>query len=66
MMFLHEGATTLQPWLVALFFLVLTLLAASTMFSMAKQRKMGLAGFMFVCVVVLGFTAYITSTVPAA
>jgi len=61
---MHEGMT-LHPILVAVIFLVLAVLAAFTMFSMVKQRKMGLAGFMFVCVVVLGFTAYITSTVPA-
>ena len=65
-MFLLEGGMTLHPLSVGIVFGILTLLALSTLLSMVKQRKKGLAALMFVSVVVLGFTAYITTTVPAS
>jgi hypothetical protein len=64
-MFLLEGMT-LHPKSVAFVFIIFALMALSTMFKMIKQRKMILAGMMFVFAALLVFSAYISSTVSAA
>ena len=63
-MFLLEGMP-LHPMGVALVFVLFALMALSTMFAMVKQRKMGLAGMMFVFAALLVWSAYISSTVSA-
>lgn len=58
-----ETGMTLNPWVVTLCFILFGLMSISTMIAMVKQRKMGLAGLMFVSVVVCIASAYISSTV---
>ena len=58
-----EHGMTLTPWIVTAFFILFGLCAISTLTAMVKQRKMGLAGLMFVTVVVCFASAYISSTV---
>lgn len=61
-MMLFEGMT-LHPYSIAFVFLVFAVLSVFTMVSMIKQRKMGLAGFMFISVVVMVASAVISSQV---
>ena len=63
-MFLLEGMT-LHPISVGICFLLFAILALSTMFAMVKQRKMGLAGMMFVFAALLVWSAYISASVSA-
>jgi hypothetical membrane protein len=64
-MLLHEGMT-LHPISVAVCFVLLAILSFFTMMSMVKQRRKGLAGFMFLSVIVMLACAYVSSTVSAA
>jgi hypothetical protein len=64
MLMLHEGMT-LHPGAVAFTFVLFALLSLSTMFSMVKQRKMGLAGMMFVFAALLVWSAFISASVSA-
>lgn len=64
-MLLHEGMT-LHPYSVALCFLLFAVLSLFTMLSMIKQRRKGLAGFMFLSLIIMLACAYVSSTVNAA
>jgi hypothetical protein len=63
-MMLHEGMK-LHPWLVSGTFVIFAILCAMTMFKMIKQRRMGLAGLMFVSTVAMAVSAFVSSTVSA-
>ena len=58
-----ETGMVLHPWVITVFFVLFGLLSISTLTAMVKQRKKGLAGLMFVSVVVCFASAYISSTV---
>ncbi|PWK07866.1 hypothetical protein [Tumebacillus permanentifrigoris] len=64
MLSLHEGMT-LHPISVAVTFVICAILCGFTMVSMIKQRKKGLAGFMFLSLIVMLACAYVSSTVTA-
>lgn len=64
-MLLHEGMT-LHPISVAITFVIFAVLSLFTMISMVKQRKKGLAALMFVSMIVMLASAYVSSTVSAA
>jgi uncharacterized membrane protein len=64
-MMLFEGMT-LHPYSIAFVFVLFAILCVLTMISMIKQRKLGLAGVMFVSAVVMVASAFISSQVSAS
>ncbi|MFD2170682.1 hypothetical protein [Tumebacillus lipolyticus] len=63
-MMLFEGMP-LHPISVAVVFVIFAVLCVFTMVSMVKQRKMALAGFMFLSAVVMVASAVISAQVSA-
>ena len=62
-MLLHEGMT-LHPVGIGITFLIFAVLSVFTMMSKIKQREKGLAGFMFLSIVILVASAVISFKVP--